>query len=162
MRFLTALILLSTALPAIADADVQQNQAQRITCEKAKGARVQYADNPVSPPDEYRKFIVSDDAISGIHVEITFSQTATEASAVVWGNKNTGGKVESTSLVKLVSNDFLSFVGRDNEDGSIYLFSFYPRVNRLIWSMHNDRIWYIDDVAVGKIFMFSECRVTVP
>ncbi|MGB8275698.1 MAG: hypothetical protein WCF16_10575 [Alphaproteobacteria bacterium] len=158
MRFLMALILLSVASPAIADA--QQNPAERITCENPRGSRVQYANNPISPPDQYQKFVVADDAIDGLRVEITFSQSGTEASLVMYGNKNTGGRVTTMSLLKIVSNDFISFVGRD-EDGAIYLLSFYPRINRLIWSAHNDRIWYVDDVATGKIFMFSECHVTV-
>ena len=150
---LAAILLLIQVTPAVP----QENQTFRITCAGPQGARVQYSNNPAGPPEQYQKPIISDDSISGLKIEITFSTGQNAASLVSSGNKNIGGKVTSMNLIKIQSDDFISFVGTDPLDGSVNLFSYYPTMRRIIWSIQNNRISIIDDVAIGKIFMFEKC-----
>ena len=145
-----ALILALSATNAQAD-------TARIVCDHFRGTRVQFFDNPLAPKGQNRSVVVKGDAISGARVEITYSRSNSDAVMVSTGNVNIGGAVSGTRLTKVESNDLISFVGLDSEDGAIYLLSYHPKLKKLLWSGHNDRIFFVDQGVVGKVFI-ADCR----
>jgi hypothetical protein len=150
MRQLSAWLLLFALMPLAASAQ----QALRVTCEGATGSRVQYVDNPLSPAGQNKRLIVSNDGIDGLRLELTFRPDASDAVAVMTGNQNTEGRVTSLKLIKIRADQYISFLGID-DDGSANLLSYFPKVRRLVWSIHTDRILFVDSVALGKVFSLS-------
>jgi hypothetical protein len=63
------------------------------------------------------------------------------------------GRVVTYKLVRFLQNDYMSFVGVDSDDGATYLLSYFPKLERLVWSAHNDRVLSVDRGAIGKLFM---------
>ncbi len=137
--------------------DLQADNTARIVREHVRGNRVQFFDNPIAPEDQNRKTIITDDAISGARLEITYAASTSDAVLIVTGNVNVGGRVKSTPLTKVQSNDLVSFVGVDPEDGALYLLSYHSKLKKLLWSAHNDRISFVDGGVVGKLFI-AECK----
>jgi hypothetical protein len=121
-----------------------------------EGHRIVYFDNPIAPAANNKKVVEGQDRIGGIRVEITFNDQTLNATLVTTGNENVSGEDGNAELVRVPSNQHVSFVGIDPDDGSVYLISYFPRLNKLLWSMHNDRISVVDGGAVGKQFM-ADC-----
>jgi hypothetical protein len=131
----------------------------RITCENFVGTRIQYAGHPSSPPDQYRRVIRSEDAITGVRLDITTTGGQSSAQVVSYGNVNTGGQVQSWTATVVSSNDMIAFMGLDPSDGSVNLLTVFLRSGpRAIWTIHTDRIAHLDQMAVGKTFI-GDCRV---
>jgi len=149
------LIAFSLLLPFVAAP--ASAEAFRLACQGMNGSRVQYFDNPLAPPAQNRRVIVHSDAITGVRVEITFATENTSATLVTFGNVNLGGAVTNVPLVRLPGGEFLSFVGR-HDSGEINLLSFFPQLGRLLWTVHHDRIAFVDRGALGKIFI-GECTM---
>jgi hypothetical protein len=101
--------------------------------------------------------VVSEDAIPGVRLQLTFSTDRPEATMVTAGNVNAGGRTDSLPLRRVQASGYFSFVGIDPSDGSSYLLSYFPQTRRAIWSMHNDRLVMITGVALAKSFLM-ECN----
>jgi hypothetical protein len=129
----------------------------RATCDGARGSRVLYADNPLAPADQNRRPVVGDDAIDGIRLDLTYSTDGTDATVVFSGNVNTGGRISSMRLIRMTAGEFVTLIGRADEDESINLFSYFPALRRLVWTIHTEGIVFIRPVALAKTFMLT-CR----
>jgi hypothetical protein len=47
----------------------------------------------------------------------------------------------------------LSFVGVDPQDGSTNLLSLYPEQDRIVWTIHTNKIYIIDKIVLGKTYV---------
>lgn len=126
----------------------------RLSCGSFEGVRAQFAANPASPPDQRGRLIKREDAISGLRLELTFSTDQSRATVTSFGNDNTTGGVQSFAVELVSGGEIISFLGVDPIDKSINLFSIVMHDQyRLIWTIHTDKIYYVDKIALGKTFI---------
>jgi len=149
-------IAICAIVASLYEIDAARADTWRVTCQHVEGHRIVFFDNPVAPAANNKKVVEERDRIDGIRLEITFNDKTLDATLVTTGNTNVSGEVGNVTLVRVPSPQHVSFVGIDPDDGSVYLISYFPRLNKLLWSMHNDRIYVVDGGAVGKQYM-ADC-----
>jgi hypothetical protein len=127
----------------------------RVTCENIRGTRLLYQDNELGPAESNRRLTRSNDAISGGKVEIVFSVNGKNAVFTEYANENTDNAL---SVMKLFNagqtNDMITFWGFD-VDGKAELITLYPKLGKAIWTTHNDRISFVDRLALSKSLMMD-------
>jgi hypothetical protein len=138
-----------------------QNTTFRISCERFEGVRAQFAAHPASPPEQKNRLIKQEDAISGVRLVLTFSTAGTGGSVTTFGNVNTDGGVQSFAVNRLADGDVLSFVGTDPKDGSTNLLTVFPAQSRLLWTVHTNKIYVLDQIVLGKTFI-GACTLQKP
>jgi hypothetical protein len=128
-----------------------------VHCHSLEGNRVQFADTTVAPPGESRKLVRGNDTISGIQLRLTVDEGNKKGMLVTWGNKNIDGQATTTPLFVLAEKPFITLVGIDGGDGlTRYLVSYFPRSKKLLWSMQNNRIAFVQGVILAKQYI-ADC-----
>jgi hypothetical protein len=91
----------------------------------------------------------------GGKVELVFSVDGKNAVFTEYANENTDNAL---SVMKLFNagqtNDMLTFWGFD-VDGKAELITLYPKLGKGIWTTHNDRISFVDRLALSKSLMMD-------
>jgi hypothetical protein len=129
-----------------------QTETYRIACGSFDGVRAQFAANPISPPTERNRLVKKEDAISGLKLELTFSTADPQATITTSGNVNNPG-VASFPATRVGGGEVISFIAIDPQDGSTNLLSIFPQQNRLIWTIHTNKIGFVDQIVLGKTFV---------
>jgi hypothetical protein len=75
-----------------------------------------------------------------------------QATVTMSDNVNNPG-VASFPVTRVGGGEVISFIGIDPQDGSTNLFSIFPQQNRLIWTIHTNKIYPIDQMVLGKTFV---------
>lgn len=127
----------------------------RLSCTGIQGARIQHVLNPLVLPEQYGKTVVEDDAVTGMTIEVTYSSDRSEATIVMHGNKNAEGRVYNYNAVSIMSGSVRDFYWIDNSDGSRNMMSYLQNIGKCFWSVHNDKIFKVERVAIGKLFICS-------
>lgn len=131
-----------------------QTSTFRFTCGSFEGFRAQFAAHPRSPPQQRNRLVRAEDAVSGIKLELTHSVGQPIATVSYYGNQNTGGEIHTFQAARVSnSSDMISFTGVDPGDGSVNLLSLFPQQERLIWTVHINKIGPIDQIVLGKSFV---------
>jgi hypothetical protein len=130
-----------------------QTETYRITCGSFDGIRAQFAANPISPATERNRLVKKEDAISGLNLDLTFSTADPQVTVTLSGNVNNPGVGSFPATRVGRGGEVISFIGIDPADGSTKLLSIFPQQNRLIWTVHTNKISFVDQIVLGKMFV---------
>lgn len=152
-----SVLLIASALAFSFSHTAFSQQRLSVTCEQLVGNRVSYADNPLAG-DDNRKIARVDDSIEGARIRLIVDIDAGRGLLLEMDNRNTGGRPATLDLAVVRAAPFLSLAGVDALNGGVNLISYFPTTNHVIWSIHNDRILFIDRVSLAKQFI-GRCRL---
>lgn len=130
---------------------------QRTTCDGFEGTRILYSENPVAAHAEgYLKEVIGRDKITGLVITLIYEDGGDSASVTLSGNVNSNKNVHLYDSLHIITKNGHIFMWRDEADGTNIL-SYYPNLNRALYSIHGDRLGPVDMTLIGKIF-YAVCR----
>lgn len=125
-----------------------------VTCQNLKGSLVHFFDSVLAPREENRRTVLDAEEKADARLDLVYAMHGQEGRLLVSAR---GRGATTFELAKGGTRDTVTFVGFNENHGTAFLLTYFPRLGRVLWSIHDDRLDMVANAAVGRL-LIGECR----
>jgi hypothetical protein len=126
-----------------------------VVCENFHGGKAHFIDNMMAASGDNRKTITAPDAINA-KVRIWVDASGQSATLEIPAEFRSARAPANIRARRQDANEFATYTGFDPDDGTLYVVSYFQRVNRMLWTAHSDRLLGRDKAAHARTYI-GEC-----
>lgn len=144
-----------------APAPKPERRTETVVCTDVRGVRLAWFEAAEAGTPRRKPVQPTADGFSGLAIVLEFSRFDRTAEVRFEDRTRLQAVVRTLPMLKISSTGGYSFVALDRLDDQPILITYFPSVNRLVWSSHAGSVDGVGTGAIGKLF-FGACRSAGP